>query len=327
MLPPMIEATEEGDRLIVSCDPGGRDEAQQQRAVRRELEGVEVALKAVLVEESPAARTIADYALEQGASRVVLGGAQPMQVHPPLFELVEKKDKQARFVVEPTGDAAMDARMVDAELPGKMEQIGALSGATVTAAWPGADAADAAVARLVDALRGAGVSKVLLESGDGEAVQLHPEPAPAPEPVEEVATAAETAESAEVAAPTAPAAGGGLLTLIQRFDQMDPPAAVVGVADGDDDAHLAAVLGELERAMPHFVGRSVLLVPQRGGADAPVRRPTRLVELLGQAVPQGAAATLVFRGPDAEGRPHFEVLHSAAPGLPVGGTFADPRRT
>jgi hypothetical protein len=327
MLPPMIEATEEGDRLIVSCDPGGRDEAQQQRAVRRELEGVEVALKAVLVEESPAARTIADYALEQGASRVVLGGAQPMQVHPPLFELVEKKGKQARFVVEPTGDAAMDARMVDAELPGKMEQIGALSGATVTAAWPGADAADAAVARLVDALRGAGVSKVLLESGDGEAVQLHPEPAPAPEPVEEVAAAAETAESAEVAAPTAPAAGGGLLTLIQRFDQMDPPAAVVGVADGDDDAHLAAVLGELERAMPHFVGRSVLLVPQRGGADAPVRRPTRLVELLGQAVPQGAAATLVFRGPDAEGRPHFEVLHSAAPGLPVGGTFADPRRT
>ncbi|MGC6488865.1 MAG: hypothetical protein ACON4Z_14555 [Planctomycetota bacterium] len=326
MLPPMIEATEEGDRLIVRCDPGGRDEAQQRRAVSRELEGVEVALKAVLVEASPAARQVADFALEQGASRVVLGGDAPMQIHPPLFELVEKKGKQARLVVEPTGDAAMEARMVEAELPGRLEEVGALAGVTVTVTWPEAGADTEAVTRLVDGLRSKRAAKVLLDRGDGEPLQLHPEPAPVAAAPEAAADEASTDEApTEQAPPPAAATPGALLQLVRRIDNMDPPVVVVSVADGDDDAHLAAVLAELEQALPRFVGRAVLLVPQRDGVDAPVRRRTRLAELLAQAVPQAAAATLLFRGGDAEGRAHFEVLHSLVPHLPAGATFADPR--
>lgn len=329
MLPPMIEATEEGDRLIVSSDPCGRDAVQQQRAVSRELEGVEVSLKAVLVEESPVARRIADYALEQGASRVVLGGAEPMQIHPPLFELAEKKGKQARLVVAPTGDAAMDARMVDAELPARLEEIGALAGATVTISWPDGEASGAAATKLLEAVVGKRPAKVLFDRGDAEHVQLHP--APSAEGHQALSEAAAQPSSAPSAAGTAaaPAAGGGaqggLLTMLQRIDNMDPPVVVVGVVDGEEDAHLAAVLGELEAASRGFVGRAVLLVPQRDGVDAPVRRSTRLSALLAQAVSQAAAATLVYRGPDDQGRDHFLTLHSAVPRLPPGATFADPR--
>ena len=39
-----------------------------------------------------------------------------------------------------------------------------------------------------------------------------------------------------------------------------------------------------------------------------------------------AAAALVFRGPDAQGRPHFQVLNSSLRAMPVGATFVDPRR-
>lgn len=329
MLPPMIELAEDGDRLIVRCELAGRDEAQQQRAVRRELEGVEVALKAVLVEASPAAALVADYALEQGASRVVLGGPEPMQVHPPLIERAEKKGKQARLTVEPSGDAAMDARMVDAELPSRLEEIGSLVGATVTVSWPGVEADAVAVAKTVEALRAKNAAKVLLDSGEDEPAQLYPEAAPeveAPAPAAEAAPGSEQPASADADVRTAaPPASDGLLTLIQRIDDQTPPVAVVGVADGEGEDHLAAVNGALERSSPHFVGRAVLLVPQRAGVDAPVRRPTPLAQLLSRAVPQAAAATLLFRGPDAQGRAHFEVVDSSVPHLPTGATFADPR--
>ena len=100
---------------------------------------------------------------------------------------------------------------------------------------------------------------------------------------------------------------------------------LLGVADGDDAGHLQAVSAELQAHLPRLRGRAVLLIPQAGGADVPVRKPTPLVQLLGQVVPTGAAATLVFRGPDAQGRPHFQVLHSTLRALPVGAVFGDPR--
>ena len=92
-----------------------------------------------------------------------------------------------------------------------------------------------------------------------------------------------------------------------------------------DEQNVAAVLAELEQHAPRFAGRAVLLVPQRGGVDAPVRKSTPLLQLLAQAVPQTAAATMVFRGPDGAGRDHFEVLHSTVGSMPVGATYADPR--
>ena len=326
LLPPMVSVTEAGEGLTIGCDVDGRDEAQQRRAVARELEGVEVALKCVTVEESSAAQLVADYAMEQGASQVLLGGAAPVRLHPPLFEVVEKKGKQARFVVEPTGDAAMDARMVDAELPGRLEAAGMLAGATVTVSWPGGAADGDAVGKVVAALRDKKASKVLLDCGEGEPVQVHPDPQPEPAPE----AAAPAPEAAAPAAEPAPASSGatsseGMLTVLARSDAAAPPMVVLGVAAGDDEAHLTALVGELEQHLARFTGRAVLLVPRRDGADVPVRRATPLVQLLAQAFPQTAAATLVFRGPDDQGRDHFEVLHSNVAELPVGVAFADPR--
>jgi hypothetical protein len=56
-----------------------------------------------------------------------------------------------------------------------------------------------------------------------------------------------------------------------------------------------------------------------------VRRSDALISLLTQIVPTAAAATLVFRGPDAQGRPHFQVVHSTLRALPIGSAFGDPR--
>ncbi|MCK5944875.1 MAG: hypothetical protein KAI24_23000 [Planctomycetes bacterium] len=343
LLPPMLAVAEGDGGVTISCVPDGRDEAQQQRAVVRELEGVEVALQSVTIKECAAAQAIADYVMEQGASQVVLAGAERIRLHPPLFEAAEKKGKQARLAVDPTGDDAMDARMVERELAGRLKELGMLVGATVTIAWPQGQADGDAVQKVVAALRDKKASKVLLESGDGEPVQLHPEPAPVAEEVPELtaadAVAAPTAPAAAgaPAAPSAPAtaaapapaatatAGGPLLRLLGRRDESVPPLVLIGVEAGDDEAHLRAIVAELEVHLPRFAGRAVLLVPQRGGVDVPVRKTTPLVQLLGQAIPQAAAATLVFRGPDAQGRPHFQVLHSTLRAMPVGGAFADPR--
>ena len=107
---------------------------------------------------------------------------------------------------------------------------------------------------------------------------------------------------------------------------MNPPLAVVGVAVGEDEGHLRAVEAELRSHASRFQGRAILLVPSQGGVDLPVRRSNALAIVMGRAVSQYAAATLVFRGPNAQGLPHFEVSHSSVPALPVGSTFRDPRR-
>lgn len=351
LLPPMLAVAEGSQGLTVSCVVDGRNEGQQQRAVVRELEGVEVALQSVTIKDSAAATLVADYVLEQGASQVVLDGAEPIRLHPPLFEAAAKKGKQATFVVEPTGDAAMDARMVERELPDRLKALGMLVGATVTVTWPGGDADGDAVQKLVAALRDKKASKVVLARGEGDEVQLHPEPQPAAEEIPELtaddAVATEpTGDSSAAAAtpppvpatpptssatssagssPAAASTDGPLLKLLGRRDESVPPMVVLGVAAGDDEAHLQAIVGELQVHLPRFAGRAVLLVPQQDGVDVPVRKTTPLVQLLGQAIPQAAAATLVFRGPDAQGRPHFQVLHSNLRALPVGGTFGDPR--
>lgn len=346
LLPPMLAIVEGEHGVSITIVLEGRDQAQQQKAIARELEGIELALKPVTIGSSTgsstAAEAVAQAALEQGAARVVLDGPQPLQIHPPLFEPPQKQGKDLRLVVDPTGDAAMDARMLDRELAGVLNGVGVLSGSTVTIAWPGADAAAAPVVRLREALQQKRTAKILLDAG-GEPVQLHPEPKPvaatapvAPAAAKAPIAAAPAARDAAPAGAPAPARGPAPaapplpttaqhLTVLGRRDEAVPPLVLLGVAAGDDEMHVAAVEAELQAHLPRFRGRAVLLVPQENGADAPARRPNALVQMLGRVVPRGAAATLVFRGPDAQGRPHFQVLHSTLRALPVGGAFADPR--
>ena len=337
LLPPMLTVASGDGGLEISASIDGRDERQQRSAVARELEDVEVALQSVTITSSPAAEVLADYALEQGASRVVLGGDEPIQIHPPLFESAEKSGKEARFVTEPTGDASMDQRMLERELPGRIKDIGLLANAAVTIVWPGAAADHPAISKMVEALREKQVQAIKLAAQEGDIVQLYPAATPesvatppaAAEPAAEAAGSAAAATPAALEAPTAkpsqPAAEGALVTMLGRQDAAVPPMVLIGVAAGEGDGHLSAVEAELGQHLPRLRGRAVLLIPQADGGDLPARRPNPLTTVATRLVSSSAAATLVFRGPDAQGRPHFQVLHSTLPTLPTGTNVGDPR--
>ena len=328
LLPPLLAVTNTDSGVTISCVMHGRSEDQLPRTIARELEGVEVALQHVKIHDSVAARLVAEHVLELGAATVLLDGEAPVRLHPPLLEALDKKGKQARLCVEPTGDDDMDARMVDAELADRLKSGGILVGVTVTVAWPGGLAASEAVQKIVSGLREKKASKVFLESGEGEPEQLHPQAAPAPaEPEQPVSPAAPPVEADSAASLSSAPTGQPLVRLLGKLDGAAPPMVVIGVADGDDNDHMLAVVAELQEVLPKFQGRAVLLVMQRDGQDVPLRRATSLFKLLAQIVPQAAAATLIFRGPDDQGRDHFEVLHSAAGDLSVGAAYADPRRS
>ncbi len=299
---PLMLTVEQGKHgLQITCSPGDRDERQQQRAIARELGGVEIALQSVTIVESPSAEHVAKFALEQGAAEIVLDGAERRRLHPPLFEAIQQRGRKLRLVADPTGDDLKDRRMIDAELPARLDEAAPLAGAQVTLVWPGGTADTDGVQHIAEALLAREVAVLKLERAEGEVEQMHPDPS------------------------TQPAEAGALLSLLGRSDAASPPMVLLAVADGDGEEHLQAVLAELNEHLAKFTGRAVLLVVQDRGDDRPVRAVTPLARLLAQAVPQTASATLLFRGPDDQGRPHFEVLHSSVAALPVGGAFGDPR--
>jgi hypothetical protein len=322
LLPPMLKVTRTGDAVRIQAQLDGRDDAQQAKAMVRELElaGV-LAGQTVAIEPSSAAEAIAKVVTGKGPARVVLAGPAPVQLFPPLFAPAEKKGTAVRLLAQPHGDWAMLGRQLDRELAAVLGGLGPIANATVTVVWPGADLAAEPFAKLVAGLVGKKPAKVLLDAGSGNAVQVHP-PVVAPAPAAPIAGAA-SAAPAPVAAAVPP--GSRLLTVLARRDDAVPPIVVLGVEAGTGPEHLAAVEAQLAEHLPRLARRSVLLVLQRGGQDVPVRKPDALVDLLRRLVPTTAAATLVFRGPDAQGRPHFQVLHSTLRALPVGGTFGDPR--
>lgn len=335
LLPAMLTVTKVGDVVRIAAMTAGRDAAQQGKALQRELEAAALpAGCSVVVGASAAADAVVAAVLAKGAARVSLDGAAPVQVHPPLLAMAEKKGPGMRLVVTPGGDDAMVARQLERELPKLLAGLGTVAAQTVTLVWAGGDPATGNAGKLIAAFVDKKASKVLFDRGDGKPQTVHPAPVAAPAPAPAAAAAATAPASAVVPAPapaaTPPAipamtAGGGRLVLLARRDEAVPPMIVLGIAAGTDTAHLAAVQAELQEHLPRFRGRSVLLVLRDGERDVPVRKPDALVDVLRQLVPTTAAATLVFRGPDAQGRPHFQVLHSTLRALPVGATFGDPR--
>jgi hypothetical protein len=119
---------------------------------------------------------------------------------------------------------------------------------------------------------------------------------------------------------------GPCLTILGQRPAASPPVLLLGVVAGTDAAHLQRVEAELQAMAPQLAGQAVLLVLRRGTGDVPVRREDALVSLLRRHCAAVAAATLVFRGADAGGRPFFQVTHSTVAGLAVGAAIADPRR-
>ena len=331
LLPGMLTVSKKDGAVHLAAVVGGRDEAQQQKALARELDAAQVGAGAIVtVGPSSIAEAIGKVLVARGAARVVLDGPEPLQVHPPLFGAPEKKSLAIKLVVQPSGDAAMVARQLAHELPGVLAGLGALSSTTVTVQWPGVDPSSPALASLLAGLVDKKAKKVMLERGGDKPQQLHPVVAPPPAPVgppplPAATPAAATAPAAAAAQALATSTGGSHLTLLGRRDDSVPPMILLGVTAGTDAAQLAAVEAELQANLARFRGRSVLIVPRQNGQDVPVRKPDAFVELVRRVVPNGAAATLLFRGPDAQGRPHFQVLHSSLRALPVGSVFADPR--
>lgn len=338
LLPSMLTVTKKDGAVHLAAVVGGRDEAQQQKALQRELDAAQVgAGAAVTVGACSVAEAIGKVLVARGATRVVLDGAEPLQVHPPLFAAPEKKAQTLKLVLQQNGDAAMVARQLARELPAVMAGLGALASTTVTVVWPGVDPASPALSSLLAGLVDKKAKKVMLEGAGDKPQQLHPvvapppaKPAATPPPLPTASTAATAATapvgaSASAAAALAPIAGAGHLTLLGRRDDSVPPMVLLGVTATTDAAELTAVEAELQANLSRFRGRSVLIVPRQAGQDVPVRKPDAFVEMVRRVVPNGAAATLLFRGPDAQGRPHFQVLHSSLRALPVGSVFADPR--
>lgn len=312
VLPHLLTASRSAAGLRLAAMTAGRDAAQQARALTREIDGVGIAEgDTVFVGGGAAADAVVAAAIAKGAARVLLDGDEPLQVHPPLFAPPEKKGLNVRFPVRGGADAAMAARQAARELPSLLGQAGSLVGATCTVVWPGGDAEGPAMRQIATALVERRVARLLFDRGDGKPRLLYPAPAP---------TAAPVAAAAAVATPA-----GALVELLGRRDEAVPPMAIVGVAAGTGDRHVAAVAAELEPHLPRFRGRAILVVLRANGRDVPARKPDAMTAMLGRLLANAAAATLVFRGPDAKGRPHFQVLHSTLRALPVGAVFADPR--
>ena len=335
LVPPMLTVHKKPDGLLLAARTDGRDEAQQKKALARELEAAGVQPGSVVtIGATAAADALVAAALGKGAARIVLDGDAPVQIHPPLLGAPEKKGAAVRLVVTPGGDEAMTGRQLDRELPKLVAALPALANATATIAWAGGDAASPNVGRLAAVFVDKQAAKVLFDRGDGKPQQLHPVPQVAapvappvapPAPVDAEIPTLPLAEEATTSAALAASAGPSMLQVLARRDDAAPPMVVVGVPAGVDAAHVAAVEADLQRNLTRLHGRAVLLVLRAGGQDVPVRRFDPMVEMLRRTVPASAAATLVFRGPDDKGRPHFQALHSRVPALPAGATFADPR--
>jgi hypothetical protein len=327
LLPPLLSITRTGDEVHIAAVTAGRDDKQQVQAMQRELDAAALPAGAtVVVASSTAATAIAAAVVARGAANVLLDGSEPLRVHPPLFGAPEKTGLSRRLPVRPSADAAMMARQVERELPAVLAGIGPMMTSTIHVDWPGADPASPTVLRVVQGLVAKKAAKVLLETGTAS-VQMHP-PVRGATPIAPVAVPPPAAAEAAVAAVVAPepaVATGPRIVVLGQKDAAEPPLTLLGVAAGTAEDHLQAVEAELREQLPRLAGRCVLLVLRNGAADWPVRREDALVTLLRRLLLGTAAATLVFRGGDAQGRPFFQVADSKVANLAVGSAVADPR--
>lgn len=331
LMPPLLTISKGQDGVRIAAVAAGRDPGQLVQALQRELDAAELAKGASFtLGQSTITEALVTALVARGAGRVLLDGNVPVQVHPPLFAAPERKGERLTLRAAPVADAAITGKMLERELPGVLAAQKDLEKAVVVLVWAGASEPLAGpVATAVGKLVERKVREVQIDAGNGKPFQVHP-PVPVLELEPETAPAAPATAVAPAATPrpaSAPAAAGGeLLSVLGRLDEAVPPMLLLGVEAGSDDAHVAAVQQQLQDHLVRFSGRCVMLILRSQGQDVPVRRPEPLVAMLGQVVASTAAATLVFRGPDAQGRPHFQVLHSTLRALPRGATFGDPRQ-
>jgi hypothetical protein len=188
----------------------------------------------------------------------------------------------------------MAQRQIARELP-KLFADGALSGQAVTVAWAGADAAVEPCASLVCELVARGASVVRVDDGAGKIVQAHPQV------VRE------------------------FVRVLGKKDDAVPPIAMLGISLDEAEDQPQQVAQALAAMSGVLAGRRVLLVGLQDGAEVPFLGSSPVVTAARGAVDAHAAATLCFRGKDANGVGCFGVARSSVEGLAFGQNFRDPR--
>lgn len=299
LLPPMLTIESDGARAFrIGSDPAGRDDAQVETALHRELDAFELPEAASYrVAASPVAETIAEELVKShSAARVVLDGDPPVEVHPPLFEPPERSPGSLVLRAAPGSEESMMTAQVARELPPILEASGDLSGVEVLVVWPGAsDPHMEPLARTLETVLAAGPKRLSLDAGDGAPTQLFPEIVP------------------------------DYVTVLGRKDDATPPLVMLGVDRGEGRDHVAKVMAKLEEHAADVEGRRVLITLRTDDRDVAARDDDELVAACRAFVDAKAAATLLFRGRDRARRSYFEVVHSTVDGLAVGTKVRDPR--
>lgn len=295
VLPPLLQVAGHGTGVRLAATAAGRDLAQVETALQRELAGVTWQDLVVTVAESTLVDRLVRAAVERGAVRVVLEGTEPIQLHPCLLAT---ERTAGRLVVRatPGADPAMTARQLARELPRLLDELGDLRAATVAVEWPDQGPVPTGfAAEIVAGVLARAPARVLF-TGGRRLRQLHPRV---------------TREHVAV---------------LGRKDDAVPPLLMLGIDVGGDEVdHDDRVLDRLRAQASAIAGRRVLLVARDGSQDLAVRDDSPLFLAVRAAVDNAASATLLFRGADAHGRPYFTVAHSNEPALPRGAAFADPR--
>jgi hypothetical protein len=299
LLPALLRIEPDGaGTVLIAAEAGGRDAEQVEAALQRELDAAEIpAGAAFVVEPSPLAETVVAAVVGRGASRVSLGGERPVQVHPALFGTPEQDGASLALVAQPAGDEPVLLAQIERELGPLLDAIGPLAEVDLTLVWPGAgDPQAEPVARTLEAILARGPRRLRLDDGVGRPVQLFPEIVP------------------------------DYVVELGRKDDAVPPLLMLGIDLVEGEAERARVLDKLAGFAELAAGRRVLLVGRDQGHDEVFDAGAPLGAAVREALVGTAAAVLAFRGADAHGRPHFEVLDSNLESLPIGQRIRDPRR-
>lgn len=300
LLPPLLQIEADGARTFrILADPAGRDAAQVQAAMQRELDAFELPAGAtVRVAASPLAGELVETLVRsRGAARVLLDGEPPVQVHPLLFEAPDRTPGSLTLRANPGDDEATVLAQVDHELPPVLEAQPDLGGVDVLVVWPGGtEPRSPALERTLDVILGTGPKKLSLDTGDGRQQQLFPEVVP------------------------------DWAIVIGKKDDATPPLVMIGIDRGEGEAHTANVMAKLEQLAPDFDGRRVLLTLRDGDRELPITDTDALAATLRAWLEPKVPAILLHRGRDRASRtPFFEVVHSTLEALPVGTKVRDPR--
>ncbi|MGA1523198.1 MAG: hypothetical protein ACO4CT_06605 [Planctomycetota bacterium] len=298
ILPPLLKSESAGGEVTLTPAAAGRTPEQVDAALAREIDAADWPANGAfkITEPDDLADRLAALLAARGAARVVVGTTEPVQVHPSLFGPLEADGQQLKLHACPGPDEEAVRAQIEREVPMLLAAREDLATHDVTLVWPHGRKGDPLVQATLAAIQAAGPGRVLLE-GTGRARQVFPE------------------------------IRLDYVSVLGRRDAEEAPLILLGIdvcpEDEDTDAHLARVLEKL--GLVDVDGRRVLLIGRDEGRDLAVDPADALFGAVCTAAQERAAATLVFRGADRHGRPHFEVQGSKLEALPVGTRVGDPR--